>query len=63
MCVNYETIDHVLWGYERFYAKKQQLWMDLRSTDSEWGISIKDILGGRDWRGLRGAALSLGTST
>jgi hypothetical protein len=26
--------------------------MDLRSTDTEWGTPIRDILGGRDWRSL-----------
>jgi hypothetical protein len=35
---DYETIDHVLWGCERFAAKRPQLWMDL-STDTESGIS------------------------
>jgi hypothetical protein len=24
----------------------------LRSTDTEWGTPIRDILGGRDWRSL-----------
>jgi hypothetical protein len=50
---DYETIDHVLWGCERFGAERAQLWMDLRWNDTEWGAPIRDILGGRDWRGLR----------
>jgi hypothetical protein len=49
---DYETVDHVLWGCERFDAERPQLWMDLRSTDTEWGTPIRDILGGRDWRSL-----------
>jgi hypothetical protein len=33
MCVcsrEYERVDHVLWGCERFDTEKPQLWMDLR---------------------------------
>jgi hypothetical protein len=55
MCVcsrDYETVDHVLWGCEIFVAERPQLWMDLGSTDTEWGTPIRDILGGRDWRSL-----------
>jgi hypothetical protein len=55
MCVysrDYETIEHLMWGTERFGAEKSQLWIDLRATDTEWGTSI--ILGGRDWRSLKG---------
>jgi hypothetical protein len=51
---DYEIIDHVLWGCERFDAERLQLWMDLRSTDTERGTPIRDILGGKYWRGLRG---------
>jgi hypothetical protein len=50
MCVSlqdYETIDHVLWGGERFDAERPQLLMDFRSTDTEWGTPIRDILDGR----------------
>jgi hypothetical protein len=53
MCVcsrDYETVDHVLWGCERFDAKRPQLWMALRLTDTEWGTLIRDIVGGRDGR-------------
>jgi hypothetical protein len=52
VCV-YETTDHVLWSCGRFDAKRPQLWMDLRATDTGWGTPIRDMLGGRDWRGLR----------
>jgi hypothetical protein len=55
MCVysrDYETVDHLLWGWERFDAERPQLWMDLRLTDTEWRTPIRDILGGRDWRSL-----------
>jgi hypothetical protein len=47
---DYKTIYYVLWGCERFDAKKP---MDLRSTDREWGTSIKDILGGDTGGALR----------
>jgi hypothetical protein len=63
MSRNYEAIDHVLWGCERFDTDRPQLWMDLRSTYTECGTSIRDILRGRDWKGLRGTALSLGAAT
>jgi hypothetical protein len=66
MCVcsqDYVLWDHVLWGCERFDAERPQLWMDLRLTDTEWGTPIRDILGGRDWRSLRGNALSLDAAT
>jgi hypothetical protein len=56
MCVcsrDYETVDHVLWGCERFDAERLQLWMDLKLTGIEWGTPIRDILGGRDCRSLR----------
>jgi hypothetical protein len=59
----YETVDHVLWSCERFDAKKPQLWMDLRLTDTEWGTPIRDILGGRDWSSLRGVVISVGAAT
>jgi hypothetical protein len=36
---------------------RPQLLMDLRSTDTEWETPIRDILGGRDWSGLRGKVL------
>jgi hypothetical protein len=47
---DYEIIDHVLWGCERFDAERPQFWMDLRSTDTEWGTLIREILGERYWR-------------
>jgi hypothetical protein len=53
MCIwsqNYETVNHVLWGCERFDAERPQLQMDLRLTDIEWGIPIRNILGGRSLR-------------
>jgi hypothetical protein len=51
-----------MWGCERFEAKKSQLWMDLRLTDTEWGTPIKDILEGETGRVLQGAALSVGAA-
>jgi hypothetical protein len=56
MCIcsrDYETVNHVLWGCERFDAEKQQLWIDLGLTDTKWGAPNRDILGGSDWRSLR----------
>jgi hypothetical protein len=50
---DYETVDHVLGGCERFDAEKPQFWMELRLTDTEWGTLIREILGGRNWRSLR----------
>jgi hypothetical protein len=50
---DYETVDHELWGCERFDNERPQLWIDLRLTDTEWGTPTRDILGGRDWRTLR----------
>jgi hypothetical protein len=47
---DYDTIDHVLWGFERFDAERPQFWIKLRATDTEWG----NILGGRDSRDLKG---------
>jgi hypothetical protein len=42
---DYETIDHILRGCNRLAAKKPHFWIDLRSTDIEWGTPIRDILG------------------
>jgi hypothetical protein len=57
---DYETVDHVLWGQEKFDAERPQFWMDLRLTGTEWGTPIRDILDGRD---LGGAAISFGAAT
>jgi hypothetical protein len=55
MCVcsrDYVTIDHFLWGFERFDAGRSPLWMDFRSTDTEWGTPIRDIF---RWEKLEGS--------
>jgi hypothetical protein len=51
---DFETVDHVLWGSKRFNAKMLPLWVDLRLSNTEWGTTIRDILGERDWRSLWG---------
>jgi hypothetical protein len=41
---DYETIDHVMWS-----CKRRQLWNDFGA----WWTPVRDLLGCRDWRGLR----------
>jgi hypothetical protein len=50
-----------LWDSEQCIFRMREIWrqkaatlVDLSLTDKEWGIPIRDILGGRDWRSLRG---------
>jgi hypothetical protein len=52
-----ETTDHVLWGCKRFDAERPQLLMNFRATDTEWGTPIRDMLGGRDSRGVVGVLI------
>jgi hypothetical protein len=66
MCVcswEYETKEHILWGCERFDPEKPPFWMDLRSTDTEWGTPIREILVGETEWVLGDATLSLGAAT
>jgi hypothetical protein len=50
---DYETIDHAMWSCERYDSERQQLWNDLRVTGTAWETLVRDLLGCKDWRGLR----------
>jgi hypothetical protein len=49
---DYESIDHVLWACERFRSERRQFVSELARLDIPIYVPVRDLLGGRYWKGL-----------
>jgi ribonuclease HI len=50
---DYETLDHVLWACARYRAERRNMVSELASLEVPTYVPVRDLLGGRYWKGLQ----------
>jgi ribonuclease HI len=50
---DYETLDHVMWACVRFRTERRHMVSELARLDIPIYVPVRDLLGGRYWKGLQ----------
>jgi hypothetical protein len=56
MCIflkDYETVDHLIWYYERFKTERRRLADELTALDVQLGTPVRDLCALKEWHACR----------